>query len=90
MNATSPVLAASPFLAPQFAPTSRPPPTKRVIEAVDSASSSKVKADDPQSEAADDLSRSAKRFASLLQATGDVRVSAYLSGLPLGVIDTYA
>jgi hypothetical protein len=86
--ATPPPVA--PVIAPQHAPTSRPPPSERVIEHSDAASNARVATDPSDDAKSSELTASARRFAAIMQVTGDVRLAASLSGLPVGSIDTYA
>lgn len=87
--ATTPPSGA-PVITPQHAPTSRPPPTERVIEHSDAASNARVATGQSEEAEARELIASARRFAAIMQVTSDVRLAASLSGLPVGSIDTYA
>ncbi len=78
-------------------PVTRSPPTPRPVENTAGSrldqqqTSQQSAAQAPQiDESLQNLSRAALTFANLLDATGDVRVAASLSGFRTGQFDTYA
>ena len=86
-------VSAVPVAGAAAAPAPRPPPEPRTVE-----SSAEAQLDGQQSAAQPDLTpdslkrliSSARTFAALLDATGDVRMAASLSGFRAGQLDIYA
>lgn len=88
-NYTAPIAAPVPA---QFTPRDRPPPAKRVVESTSGTDPPRAQtqsAPGPMASAAS-LSRSARQFAAILEATGNVHIAAMMSGFSYGSLDVYA